>query len=103
MSNKRNRIGLYAFSILLMVATILTGCGRDAMSQEQANSAGATVETGCAEPDDSLGEESTGGQADSEGESTDDETLTEEEPILAEGRRIWLPRRRTRRNNRKST
>lgn len=84
MSSKRNRIGLYIFFILVMVSTILVGCGWDVMPPEQADSAEQAVETECAEPDDSSEEESTGGQAEPEGESAEDETLPEEEPIPAE-------------------
>lgn len=85
MSNKRNRMWLYIFFILVMVSTILTGCGRDVMPPEQADSAEQTVETECAKPDDFSKGESTGGQAEPEGESTEDKTLPEEEAIPVEG------------------
>lgn len=85
MSNKRNRMWLYIFFILVMVSTILTGCGRDVMPPEQADSAEQTVETECAKPNDTSKGESTGGQAEPEDESSEDETLPEEEPMSAEG------------------
>lgn len=85
MSNKRNRTRLNVFSILVMMSTILTGCGRDVMPPEQADSAEQTVETECAEPDDSSEEESTGGQEEPESESAEEEMLPEEELIPAEG------------------
>lgn len=85
MSNERNRTGLNVFSILVMMSTILTGCGRDVMPPEQADSAEQTVEIESAEPDDSSEEESKGGQAEPEGESAEDETLPEKEPMPAEG------------------
>lgn len=85
MSNKRNRTGLNVFSILVMMSTILTGCGRDVMPPEQADSAEQTVETKYTEPDDSSEEESTGGQEEPESESAEEEMLPEEELIPAEG------------------
>ncbi len=68
MSSKRNRIGLYLFFILVIVSIILTGCGRDAISSEQA------------EVEDESSEAGTG----MEDESTEEEIVTGDEQILVE-------------------
>lgn len=92
MSYKRIRARLlYAFSVLLVISTILTGCGQDVRPQEQVDST---------ERDISSEEEITSGQTQS-GDEAAEETAPEMNRIL--WRRIRLLRRRRARNYRQRT
>lgn len=84
---KRIGAGLYTFSVLLAVSTILTGCGQDAMPSGQTGGTGQSMETEYKEPDISSEEERTSGQTESEGESAE-ETGTGEGQVPVEEENI---------------
>jgi len=84
MANKRNRVELFGFSILLTVSAILTGCGRDTMPLEQADSGRPAVETERAGADNSSEEEGTAGQAVAGEEYAEENTAAEDGQIPAE-------------------